>query len=152
MKNQTFEEAKKEIVEQCKLKYACEREFKRLLESENYSELNQVLRDNINWTLNNSILTKNYINYHFAALGVNIINDGDIINEVRDDIYILLEGKATIGTQSGGYAWSCETSTLTINTQSGGYASSFETSTLTIGTQSGGYSWSFGNSTLTIKN
>ena len=53
-----FENFKAFITEKGKQAKACKEEYTRVLKSENYQELLQVIKDNYNWCFNNSIFTK----------------------------------------------------------------------------------------------
>lgn len=54
----TFESFKKFISEKGKQANACTSEYNRVLESKDYADLLQVIKDNYNWCFNNSIFTK----------------------------------------------------------------------------------------------
>ncbi len=56
--NKTFETFKSEFITACKNKGACEPEFKRVLLSNNFTELLQVIKDNYSWCMNNELFSK----------------------------------------------------------------------------------------------
>ena len=86
MENQTFKEFKDFIKNQGKKANACEEQYKRVLASETFEELLQVIKDNYNWCYSNNIFTKeelmNYVpNQTLLDNGFYYNYSGELLND-----------------------------------------------------------------------
>jgi len=117
--NQTLTDFKKFIVSQCKKKSACEYEFKRIVASETFEDILQVLKDYYHWCFENALFTKEdiiqlvptqdlldngfYYDYSGELLNdkVAVVYDSNIFN-VRDNAIVQdVRGNATVQNVRG---------------------------------------------------
>lgn len=88
----TFKEFKDFIKNQGKKSNACQEQYKRVLESETFEELLQVIKDNYNWCYSNNVFTKeeliNYVPYQtLLDNGFYYNYSGELLNDKVSVMY-----------------------------------------------------------------
>ena len=72
-----FIKAKKCVLNRAKELGACSDEYKKVLKSENYDELKQVINDNLSWCHRENLLSDQQSMEHFGVSFLNLLNSGN---------------------------------------------------------------------------
>ena len=87
-----FDQIKKIVLERAKENGACTSEYKKALESNNTSELCQVLKDNFNWGCNHNVITPEFIEQFKDEFATNEI----FVNTNIERGFLLASDNATV--------------------------------------------------------
>ena len=94
-----FEVLKNEISEACKENSACSGEFKKLISSQNHSQLLNVLVDNLSWSVSHKIINAESIEENF---GKDLMLEHNILNSGVDNLGFSNTGYSSIGERNTG--------------------------------------------------
>jgi len=88
----TFQEFKSKIIDRCKVNDACEPEFKKVLQSENFASLFSILKNNFHWSCENKILDTEILQQV-----IEVANENDVwVNVSVKSGFLLAYGNATV--------------------------------------------------------